>query len=304
MRSVVEERFTTIPWVMVLISISFTAGLIGSILGIGGGIILIPVLSSFLGVTIKEAAGASLVCIIATGVVSTRRYLSQRLVNTRLALFLETTAVIGAFTGAHLAALAPSSALHIIFSVLLASLAALQLKGARREDDLARLMPPLRAARGDHLAKIFKLSSKYYDAHLKVDVEYNVTNSRLGLMSSLFAGMLSSALGIGGGILKVPIMNRLMGVPIKVSIATSQLMITITGSIGVIAYLSLGLLDTSLVAPMVIGTALGSTLGAMIMNRIKASKIGIAFGILLAYLSYVMLGRGLALAFNVYLPGA
>ncbi|MHC1629147.1 MAG: sulfite exporter TauE/SafE family protein [Candidatus Nezhaarchaeales archaeon] len=296
------KRLISALWVLTLFSTSFAAGLIGAILGIGGGAIIVPVLSSLLGMPIKEAIAASLVCVVATSVASSRKYLPQGLVNPRLALFLEMGTVIGAVIGAFSAFMVSPVALHIALGVILIILAAIQIRGARREDDMIRLMAFSRTSE-DSLAKIFKLSSKYYDSHFKVDVEYRVTNSGLGLASSLLAGLMSGALGLGGGIFKVPIMNRLMKVPIKVSIATSELMIGMTGSIGAITYLSLGLLNLEMVAPMVIGIALGSTIGAIVMSRMRASRIRIAFSLLLVYLSYMALGKGLSLAFNMTLPG-
>jgi len=289
-------------WALTLFSTSFAAGLIGAILGIGGGAIIVPVLSSLLGIPIKEAIAVSLVCVVATSVASSRKYIIQGLANLRLALFLEMSTVIGAVMGAFSASMITPAALHVALGMVLIVLAAIQFKGAKEEDDMIRLMTFSKVSE-DSIAKIFKLSSKYYDSYFKVDVEYRVTNSNLGLILSLLAGFMSSALGLGGGIFKVPIMNRLMRVPIKVSIATSGLMIGMTGSIGAITYFFLGLLNLEIVAPMVIGIAAGSTIGAIVMSKMRASRIRMAFSLLLIYLSYMALSKGLSLALNVTLPG-
>ena len=283
---------------LALFTTTFIAGLIGAIIGIGGGAIIVPVLSTLLGIPIKEAVAASLVCVVATSIASTRKYLPQGLVNHRLALFLECGAATGAALGAFSAVMISPIALHIALGAVLIALAVIQFKGAKAEDKMIA-SGAFSGGPEDFLAKFFRLSSKYHDPHFNVDVEYHVTNSGMGLTSLIFAGFISGALGLGGGVFKVPVMNRIMRVPIKVSVATSELMIGITGSIGAAVYFALGLLNLAMLPPMVIGIALGSTLGAAIMGRLRASRIRIAFSILLIYLSYMALSKGISLALNI-----
>lgn len=282
---------------LLLFLTSFSTGFLGAIFGIGGGVVLIPVLSTFFGMPIKKVIAASLVCAVATSIASTRSYLSQGLVNLRLALFLECSAIVGSLLGAFLAVIAPSSILYMTLGSVLLTLTIIQLGGYRVEDDLA-FNGSIEIAK-DLLTERLKLASKYYDSNINNLVEYKVFNSRLGLTVSLLAGMLSSAVGLGGGVLKVPIMNKIMKVPIKVSIATSTFMVGLTSSIGVIAYLSSGLLDLSIVPIMVLGIMIGSTVGTKVMKRLRSSKLVLAFNLLLIYLSYITLSKGFELMFGV-----
>lgn len=270
---------------------TFSAGFLGAMFGIGGGAIIVPILSTIIGVPIKEVVAASLVCVIATSVASSRNYISRKLVNLRLALFLETSAAVGAILGAFLAAIASPGILHIVLGSTLIAIAGLQLKGARAEDSVVSLSATQRIE--DFLAKTLKLSSDYYDPNLCKTIKYRVANSHWGLVTALLAGMLSSTVGIGGGAIKVPIMNMIMGAPIKVSIATSAFMIGLTSSIGVIAYLSFGLLNFEILPLMVVGTMLGSTLGSRVMGRVRGSRLLLAFAILLIYLAYTSLSKGI-----------
>ncbi|MEM2535034.1 MAG: sulfite exporter TauE/SafE family protein, partial [Candidatus Nezhaarchaeales archaeon] len=220
---------------------TFSAGFLGAMFGIGGGAIIVPILSTLIGIPIKEAVAASLVCVVATSIASSRSYIAQKLVNLRLALFLETNATIGAILGAFLAIIASQGVLHIVLGLTLIAIAVVQLKNVQAEDDMVSMSKS--QSNEDFLAKALKLSSNYYDFNLHRTIEYQVTNSYWGLATVLLAGTLSSVVGIGGGAIKVPIMNRIMKVPIKVSMATSAFMIGLTSSIGVMAYLSFGLLN-------------------------------------------------------------
>ncbi|MEM0240592.1 MAG: sulfite exporter TauE/SafE family protein [Candidatus Nezhaarchaeales archaeon] len=270
---------------------TFFAGFLGAMFGIGGGAIMVPILSTIMGMPIKETVAASLVCVVATSIASSRNYISQKLVNLRLALFLETSAAIGAILGAFLVTIAPQGVLHMVLGLTLITIAIVQIKNVRAKDGEVNMNSTERTE--DFLAKVLKLSSKYYDFSLHKTIEYRVFNSYWGLATALLAGILSSIVGIGGGAIKVPIMNRIMRVPIKVSIATSAFMIGLTSSIGVMAYLSFGLLNFKIVPLMVMGTIIGSTLSSRIMGKVKSSRLLLAFAILLIYLAYMMLSKGI-----------
>lgn len=282
---------------LALLSITFFAGFLGALLGIGGGAILVPMLTTFVGIPVKEAIAASLVCATATSVASSRSYISQNLVNLRLALFLETGAAMGAMLGAFLAAIASSAVLHIALGSTLMVIAGVQFKNVKAESHTTSLSIPRRSE--DFLAKTLKLSSSYYDPNLRRVVNYEVVNSQWGLMIALLAGMLSSAVGIGGGAIKVPIMNRIMGIPIKASIATSAFMVGLTSSIGVIAYLTFGLLNLEMLPLMVIGTVLGSTMGSKVMKKVKSSRLLLVFALLLVFLAYTVLSKGVQMMLSI-----
>ncbi|MDI9620189.1 MAG: sulfite exporter TauE/SafE family protein [Candidatus Nezhaarchaeota archaeon] len=280
-----------------LLSIALASGFVGAVLGVGGGVIIVPVLSSFLGVPIKEAITASLVSVVATSVASSRKYLGRGLINLRLALFLETAISVGSMIGALIVFGVSPMFLHTLLGLTLVVIAVAILQGAGREDNLA-MLKEFAEVSPDKLAKRFNLSSTYRDEHFKVDVKYNVVRGHVGIMLSLLAGLASSLLGIGGGVFKVPIMNRIMNVPIKASTATSTFMVGLTGAAGAAVYLALGAINFNLLTPLVLGSVLGSTAGATVMNKLRASWIRAAFGILLISLAYASLKEGFTLAIS------
>jgi len=266
------------------------AGFIGALLGIGGGVIIIPCLTMFFGFDIKEAIAVSIVSVVATSTAGASRYVEQRITNVRLGMFLETATTAGAVSGAFLAVKTPSSFLYILMGLLLIYLSASQIITRKSEEE--RLRNDLFKAEEGRISRRLKLSASYPDVAEGKEVRYTVTRTGPGLIASYLAGVISAMLGVGGGIIKVPIMNQLMNVPIKAAVATSKFMIGVTASTGALLYLAYGLVNMETVAPVAIGTMLGATAGTSVMNRVKAGFLKLIFGILLLYFAYNMIMKG------------
>lgn len=278
-------------------------GFVAALMGIGGGSLIIPILVTFFQIDIKEAIAVSIVMVIATSISGSSRYLKQGITNVRLGIFLELTTAIGAAVGAVITTLAPSYFLYLLLSILLYYLSFIQIRTSRLEFEKVRY-EKFTLLEEDSIARVLHLSDRYYDRAEGKYIDYNVCNSFKGLISSFMAGICSGMLGIGGGVLKVPIMNTLMNIPMKVAIATSKFMMGITASTGALIYLMTGYVNLELVSSTVLGVAIGALIGASIMNRVQANKLKILFGILLLYFAYLMLARGISILVGWRLPGA
>lgn len=286
------------------LSISFLAGFIGSLTGIGGGVIIVPVLTILFNLPIKEAIAISIVTVIATSISGGSSYVEQRITNIRLAVFLETSTVLGALIGATLLLIVRGEYLYIVFSSLATYLALSQLVSTRMEIRKMKEMG-FSIVDQDKISKYLQLEGEYYDESINKKISYKVKNSILGWIVSLFAGLGSGLLGIGGGVFKVSVMNVHMNIPIKVAVATSKFMIGVTASTSAIIYLLNGLLNPfnlSYIAPAALGTILGATVGTRIMNKLRIRLLKIVFGILMLYIAYSMLSKGLLAILGVKLP--
>ena len=265
-------------------AISIAAGVLGSLLGLGGGIIVIPALTLLLGIDIRFAIGASIITIIATSSGAAAAYVRERMTNLRVAMWLELGTTTGAITGAYLAGLIESRYLYIIFAVILGYSAMMMLR-KRKEIAAADLMPTPWATR-------LRLSSSYYDEAVGREIPYTVVNARLGLGLMYIAGVVSGLLGIGSGALKVPAMDLGMRLPIKVSTATSNFMIGVTGAASAGVYFMRGDINPFIVAPVAAGVILGATLGSRLLGRIQSSTIRILFVVVLIWVSVEMFLKG------------
>ncbi len=278
------------------------AGFIGALLGIGGGTIIVPVLTVYYHVSIKEAIAVSIVSVIATSTAGGSRYVEQKITNVKLALFLESATTTGALSGAFLVIFTPQSFLFLILASIISYLFLSQIKGIGWETDKI-IHDKFIRVKEDTVSKKLGLSSKYYDVAEGKEVIYRVHRSTHGFVASYFAGIISGLLGIGGGILKVSFMNQIMEIPLKVAIATSKFMIGVTASTSALLYFLSGLVNLSLAAPIALGVALGATTGTMFMNRIKVKKLKLMFSFLLLYFAYLMFAKGVYLSTGVKFPG-
>ncbi|HEV2165405.1 MAG TPA: sulfite exporter TauE/SafE family protein [Thermoplasmata archaeon] len=238
-----------------LLLVSFAAGMIGALMGVGGGLFLVPALILLFGVDVHVAVAASLVSVVATttGAASTR--LGEGFVNLRLGMFLETATALGGLAGAAVSVtLLAQHGNVLIFALIPVILVAavLMSMGRPRVQNAAR--PP------DRLADRLRLSGVYVDPSSGEREEYRVRGTTYGLGFASLAGVASGLLGIGGGIFKVPAMNAFMNVPLRVASATSTLMIGVTASAGALVYLFAGDVALTLVAPVAIAVLLGSFL--------------------------------------------
>lgn len=278
----------TVLYLLTLL-VGVLAGFLGALLGIGGGVIIVPALSIYIGLPIHSAIATSMVAVTATGTTGAARYIKQNLVDIKLGIFLEMMTVIGVMIGVFLALRVSGSTLYILFSCLLFCLSFAHLVTVRREERKL-----IRREYGEATRKTgLELEGEYYDESLKIKVPYYVTGYVKGSIMSFLAGMGSGLLGIGGGVFKVAAMNLLMNVPLKVAVATSKFMISITAATGSLLYYLSGTTPLPFVAPCALGTMIGVTIGTKIMNRVRSKYLKILLFLLTFYLGFSMLGKGL-----------
>jgi uncharacterized membrane protein YfcA len=267
---------------LVLLLTSIFAGFLGALLGLGGGIIIIPTLTLIFHVDIRYAIAASLISVIATSSGAAAGFLKDHLTNLRLAVFLEIGTVCGAILGFLISSYVRSSVLFLLFGGFLLFSAAMMLRS--RESTRSNVDHPWSAR--------LKLAGSYPDSHGNA-IEYKVENVPLGLLIMFFAGTLSALLGIGSGILKVLAMDNAMKLPLKVSSATSNFMIGVTASASAGAYLLHGDIRPEIAAPVAFGIIIGSWLGARAMVKMHSRWIRVLFVIVLTVVSVQMILRGL-----------
>jgi uncharacterized membrane protein YfcA len=276
----------TVPafFIAVLVT-SFGAGVVGAVLGLGGGILLVPALTLFYGVDLRYAMGASIVSVIATSSGAAASYLRTGLSNVRIGLFLVVATVLGALTGAWLAGVVPERWLEMILGVALSYSAFTSFRQLNL--DIAP-DPPY-----DRLAARFGLEGVYYDRALDRDVKYRATHVARGFAAMYGAGVLSGMLGIGSGAFKVLAMDYLMRLPMKVSTATSNFMIGLTAAASAAIYFTRGDVRVLVVAPVAIGVLAGAYLGTALMARMRNATVRKVFLPILIYLALSMILRGL-----------
>jgi uncharacterized membrane protein YfcA len=266
--------------------VSVLAGLVGSLLGLGGGILVIPALTLLFHVDIRYAIGASIVSVIATSSGAAAAYVRDRITNLRVAMFLEVATVTGALAGAFLAGRVHGRWLFLIFGLALLYSAVSMLRKPHEAS------PKPRAA--DLLADRLGLHGAYHDEAKDRLVDYRVRGTAPGLSLMFLAGGLSGLLGIGAGAFKVPAMDLAMGLPIKVSTATSNFMIGVTAAASAGVYFARGDVDPFIAAPVATGVLLGAMLGSRLLSRIHGRAVRWAFVLVLAWIAAQMFLKGLS----------
>lgn len=265
------------------------AGLFGSLLGLGGGILIVPFLTLVIGLPIQQAVGVSLVCVIVTSGAAAAVYLERRVANLRLGMVLELFTATGAVIGGAIAFLLDEHVLAGLFTALLVYTAVTM---ARRRE----AAPPEAAADASPASYASPAPpAGGFIARLS-GPGYTVTNLRVGTIGAIFAGVMSALLGIGGGLVKVPLMHLFMGVPLRVSTATSNLMVGITASTSAIVYLLRGGIDPYVAGPTALGVFLGAAIGSRSSHRIQLGVLRLLFVVVLLYTAYEMARRALGLA--------
>lgn len=264
---------------------SIGAGILGALLGLGGGIIIIPVLTLGLGVDIHYAIGASIVSVIATSSGAAATYVREKVTNLRIGMFLEMATTTGAISGAYVAGIISGQALYLIFGIVLAYSGVMMFR--KRHQEIPVNVP------ASTMADRLRLHSSYYDVALKRQVDYRVAGvlPALGLM--YVAGVVSGLLGIGSGALKVPAMDLAMHLPMKVSSATSNFMIGVTAAASAGIYFMRGDIQAIIAAPVAMGVLLGAILGTRLMASLRGTVIRQIFVIVLLVICTEMIGRGL-----------
>jgi uncharacterized membrane protein YfcA len=261
---------------------AFLAGLIGSLTGLGGGVIITPLLTLLLGVDIRYAIGAALVSVIATSCGAASAYVKEGLSNIRLGMFMEMATTTGALLGAWLALRVSTAAIAEVFGAVLLFSAAASLRPSANMA-AAEIIDPA--------ARTLELDSSYPTA--SEIASYHVHHILGGTGVMLGAGVLSGLLGIGSGAFKVIAFDKIMKIPFKVSTTTSNFMIGVTAAASVGLYLKRGYIDPALGMPVVLGVLCGSFLGARVLPRMKTSVLRHVFAVMIAVLAIEMIFQGL-----------
>jgi uncharacterized protein len=275
---------TPLLFVLVVAAISFGAGFLGSLLGLGGGMIVVPALTLLLHIDIRLAIGASIISVIATSSGAAAAYVRDRLANLRVAMFLELGTTSGAITGAWIAGLLHPRWLYILFGSILGYSALAMLRRKRA----AKPLPHVPSA----LAHRLNLGGSYFDDARREEIVYEPARPMIGLGLMYIAGIVSGLLGIGSGALKVPAMDLAMELPIKVSTATSNFMIGVTAAASAGLYFSRGQIDPFIAAPVAIGVVAGAFAGSKFLTRISSRAVRATFVVVLFFVSLQMLVRG------------
>lgn len=268
-----------------LVTFGFFVGVLGSVMGVGGGIFIIPMLVLALGVPIHKAIAVSLVAIVATSSAVASVNVERGLANMRLGVTLEVTTALGSIAGALVSGRLAPNLVQFLFSITLFPVAAsMFLKGRR----VLKYGHPRRGpASSDIPGGAF--DSEFYDPALNSRTSYRVKNITPAAFISFFAGGLSGLLGLGGGIIQVPVMNLMCGIPIKAAAATSNFLIGVSAAASAFIYFRKGYLIPELAAVVVIGVLLGSFTGIHILYKARSEKIQIAFSALVFIVAVKML---------------
>ncbi len=271
------------------IIIAVLAGFLGSLVGLGGGIIITPALTILFGIDIKYAIGASIIAVIATSSGSAIAFVKDHVSNMRVGMLLEVFTTAGGVVGALMAGIFSSKLLYIFFSLILLN----SFYGMLKKTGLiTKVKKEEEKVENDKYADRYKLNSTYYDKATGKTVAYNVTNVPQGSLVMFGAGFASGLLGIGSGAFKVVALDSYMKLPIKVSTATSNFMMGVTATASALIYFFNGTINPAIAAPIAIGTLIGSRTGAKVMQRLDAK-----------YIRYIFLPILLFTIVNMFLKG-
>ncbi|HUN60444.1 MAG TPA: sulfite exporter TauE/SafE family protein [Candidatus Sulfotelmatobacter sp.] len=257
---------------------SVVAGFLGALTGLGGGVVVVPLLTLAMGVNMHYAIGASLVSVIATSSGAAAAYVREGFSNIRIGMFLEIATTLGALLGAYLATRLPTSTIGIVFGIVLIFSAYFSSREPKAGEATQSLDP---------LAHKLKLEGSYPTGH--GEASYHARRVPLGFSMMFGAGTLSGLLGIGSGALKVLAMDQAMALPFKVSTTTSNFMIGVTAAASAGIYLSRGFLDPVLAMPVMLGVLAGSLLGAKVLVRAKSRSIRMVFSLVVVALAIEMI---------------
>jgi uncharacterized protein len=293
------------------------AGLFGSLLGLGGGILIVPLLTLGFGLPLREAVGVSLVSVIVTSSASAAVFLERHSANLRLGMTLELFTASGAIIGGLLAFVLDDRELAGLFAILLIYVAVSMLLGREPGPDLvtADAVAATHAVDATHATNAVDATQATNAVQPVASVspsapagppsrssmidrlsgpDYRIRRLGLGMVGSVFAGVVSALLGIGGGLVKVPVLHLVMGVPLRVATATSNLMIGITASASAIIYLVRGGIDPYVVGPTAIGVFLGASIGSRSAGRVDRRVLRVLFTAVLAYTAWQMIVRAVS----------
>lgn len=268
---------------LILFCGAILAGMLGALTGLGGGVVIIPVLTLGFGVDMRYAVGAALVTSIATSSGAASAYIKERITNVRIGMFLEVATTLGAVVGALLAIYLPTNAIAVLFGVVLIFSALMSLRKKNQNIDYSQP--------GDKLGVALRLNGSYPTEN--GIVHYNVRRVFGGFSLMTFAGVLSGILGIGSGALKVLAMDTMMKIPFKVSTTTSNFMVGVTAAASAVVYLQRGYIDPGLAFPIVVGVLIGAFFGSKILMKVNVKTLRLIFSIVITLLAFQMIYNGM-----------
>lgn len=274
---------SVVLFTLIVLAGAFLAGLVGSLTGLGGGVIIIPLLTLGLGVDIHYAIGASIVSVIATSSGSAAAYVKEGITNIRIGMFLEIATTVSAIVGAVITIYINPGYIAVIFGLILLFSAAMMI---RKKVDHSN------TDTSSKLAVVFRLNGAYPTPEgVK---KYGVHNVVGGFVMMFFAGIISGLLGIGSGALKVLAMDNIMRLPFKVSTTTSNFMMGVTAAASAVVYLHRGQIEPGIAMPVTIGVLTGATIGAKVLLRTKTEKLKVIFAFVVIFLALQMIYNGLS----------
>lgn len=273
---------TVLLFSLIVLAGSFLAGMIGALTGLGGGVVIIPMLTLIFKVDIHYAIGASLVSVIATSSGAAAAYVKEGISNIRIGMFLEIATTLGAVAGAMLAMYAPTGIIAIIFGFVLIFSASISLK--KKKEVTVQI-------KGGRIAALLKFNSSY--PSLQGKINYQVQHVPTGFFMMAVAGIISGLLGIGSGALKVIAMDHFMKLPFKVSTTTSNFMIGVTAAASAGIYLHRGYINPGVAMPVVLGVLAGAFFGSKILVKAETKWLRVLFAIIISFLALQMIYNGI-----------
>jgi uncharacterized membrane protein YfcA len=273
--------------IIILFLGAISAGLLGSLTGLGGGVIIIPLLTLGFGVPMHYAIGASLISVIGTSSGAAVAFVKEGFTNMRIGMFLEIATTAGAIVGALVSGMLNPNTIGIIFASILLLTVILNLKGKPDHQE-----PVIKGS----LEEKLKLYGPFPDKGILKS--YSARNTVPGFLMMMFAGAMSGLLGIGSGALKVLAMDNMMKLPFKVSTTTSNFMIGVTAVASALIYFQRGEIVPVIVAPVLIGVVVGSFIGSKTLMVSKTKKLKVFFAIVITILSVYMMYNGINKSFR------
>jgi len=281
--SVISPHMSVALFSLIIFMGALVAGLLGALTGLGGGVVIIPLLTLLLGVDIHYAIGASLVSVIATSSGAAAAYVKEGITNMRIGMFLEIATTLGAVVaGAFLTNYLPKNVLGIIFGCILLFSAFMSTRKKINHEEHGP---------GGYWAGLLKLNGSYPTS--QGSSFYTVRNVIGGWIMMLVAGILSGLLGIGSGALKVLAMDNIMRVPFKVSTTTSNFMIGVTAAASAVIYFQKGYIAPAVSAPVMLGVLIGAMLGARVLVKAQTQWLRWGFAVVVTFLALQMIYNGL-----------
>lgn len=258
--------------------IGLLGGFFGAMVGLGGGVFIIPGLTLFMGVPIHSAVAAGLISVVATSTTAAASYVREGLSNIRLGITLETMTVLGALAGGLVGTSLGKEALSGIFGGIMIMVAVYMLFSGRAT-----------SAIGTECSDLGEFGASYYDRNQQKEVSYRPKRLWVGLLTSLIAGIVSGLLGVGGGFLNVPVLILVLGVPVRAATTTSSFMLGATACAGSLVYLTKGLIDPTVAVPVVLGVIVGAYLGSKLAVKVRSTVLIAILAVVLFALSVQMI---------------